>query len=114
MDKVKLAREIRIDWNPVTDNGSVSLNVFEHIIENEKVTSFLSPVSKELIFHNFTEIRDLIVDQEIIDPVTGIKIENFSGAGVILMMKRLTDEIFKKRDEMIEAQRLIDEAEQSE
>lgn len=110
MDTVRLVREIRIDWDPTTDDGLVRMNILSHLTDEQgNATEFLSPKSKQFTTRSISHICDLTIDDEVTDPKTGTSLTNVSGAGVMSLIKKISEQIVKEVEEELEMQKKSNE-----
>ena len=93
MDKVKLARNINIKWDPITDDGVVRMGLLDHAVDADGVTRFVLPEDSYGHIETLAQIKARLIEDEIVDPVTGQTISNVSGAGLMLLIKKVVDQI---------------------
>jgi len=99
MEKVKLARNINIKWDPINDDGIVRLGLLDHAVDSNGVTRFVLPEESYGHTETLSQIKSRLIEDEIVDPVTGETITNISGAGLILLIKSIVDQIIVEVEE---------------
>lgn len=110
METVRLAREIRIDWDPTTDDGLVRMNILSHLADSEgKATEFLSPKTKQFTTRTISEICELTITDDVVDPITNVSLTNISGAGVMALIKKISEQIIQQVEQELEMQRQAEE-----
>lgn len=89
----RLANLLRIEWDPESDNGTVTYNIHDFIVVDGKASSFYDPRSRIQRSASIAETAVRMVEDAGADPITGTALQNISGAGVMVLIKRLTDQI---------------------
>ena len=94
----KLANNINIRWNPVTDDGQIRFEFLNFLLHESN--SLTSLVDVENVQVHYEKIRDIAFKQidsgAIVDPVTGSQLpEGLSGAAVMTIFKRFTEVIIR-------------------
>lgn len=91
---------IRIDWNPADDSGVVQwypqdwvVNNGEHIAGATKHPQIRTDIG-EFALQTFGDPAD----DPITDPVTGADLTNVSGAGIMLLFKKVFSDIWKSQE----------------
>ena len=100
-EKIKLADNIVIKWNPVTDDGQVRLDFRDFVKDaTGNATSFSDPESTEVHFDPIMTLAQRIASVDYTDPFTGTVLPTqISGAAVMECIKRLVDVVILESEE---------------
>lgn len=108
--KALLAPRINIQWNPVDDTGTVSMQFMEFLLEEDGTPSNWTDPNKAI---NFSESIQELLSRTfqtggIADPVTGEQLPmNLSGASTMWLIKRVTDTIIAEVNHRRASQLLV-------
>ena len=101
MQKVTLAPNIVIKWNPVTDDGQVRLDFREFVVDpiTSAPTSYADIDKVDIHFDDINTLAMRIAPLGgVPDPVTGETLpQNMSGAAIMFSIKRLVDTIIREK-----------------
>lgn len=101
LNKVTLAPNIHIKWNPVTDDGNIRLDFREFIIDDTgKVTSYTDLENVDIHFDDISTLAMRVANlgSSAVDPVTGQTLPPVvSGAAIMFAIKRLVDTIIEEK-----------------
>lgn len=89
----RLANVLRIEWDPESDDGSITYNINEFLVSDGKATSFHDPRKRVVKINSISETAARTVQDAGNDPITGTPLTAISGAGVMLLIKRITDQV---------------------
>lgn len=92
----RLANVLRIEWDPASDDGNITYNINEFLVEDGKATSFHDPRKRIVKDSKISQTALRVVEDAGVDPVTGTSLTSISGAGVMLLIKRITDQVLEE------------------
>lgn len=92
----RLANVLRIEWDPASDDGNITYNINEFLVEDGKATSFHDPRKRIVKDSKISQTALRVVEDAGVDPVTGTSLSSISGAGVMLLIKRITDQVLEE------------------
>ena len=99
MSSKLLASNIFINWNPVTDNGKINFHINEFLYQDGSVSEFINKSIAIDKNYSIEEIAQKIVTTDNIDPVTNASLTNISGAGIMILIKRISDQILLEAEQ---------------